>query len=330
MINNELVSLLERVLGHGQHSGSEVKFYCPICRHHKPKLEICVDDEMEDYQKWNCWVCGKTHLTRGKSIVSLFIKLNVAESFIEKAKLFPVKHKKVALSDDEKKQQIITTSITLPDEFKPLYIKPEGKYNYEYKNALHYLKTRNIGIEEIIKYNIGYCDSGKFDGRLIIPSYDCNNQLNYFVARSYYESEGNAYLNPDISRDVVGFENTINWNYPITLVEGVFDAIAAKRNAIPLFGKDILPQLKIKIAKNNVTDIYIALDDDAILDMIPLLTYFKGEGINTYLVILPQKDPSKLGYKKFITHLLDAEQPSQHIIFKLKQMRTEQIMKNKL
>ena len=33
------------------------------------------------------------------------------------------------------------------------------------------------------------------------------------------------------------FENQINWNEPITLVEGVFDAMAVKRNAIPLLGK---------------------------------------------------------------------------------------------
>jgi hypothetical protein len=42
-----------------------------------------------------------------------------------------------------------------------------------------------------------------------------------------------------VSRDIIGFELFINWNVPIILCEGVFDAIAIKRNAIPLLGKTI-------------------------------------------------------------------------------------------
>jgi hypothetical protein len=40
-------------------------------------------------------------------------------------------------------------------------------------------------------------------------------------------------------KNIIGFENMINWNVPIVLCEGAFDAIAIKRNAIPLFGKNI-------------------------------------------------------------------------------------------
>ena len=36
----------------------------------------------------------------------------------------------------------------------------------------------------------------------------------------------------------------INWEEPIILVEGVFDAMAVKRNVIPLFGKLVLDKLK--------------------------------------------------------------------------------------
>ncbi len=39
--------------------------------------------------------------------------------------------------------------------------------------------------EDIIKYNIGFCNEGPYGGRVIIPSYDDNGKLNYFIARDY-------------------------------------------------------------------------------------------------------------------------------------------------
>ena len=64
-------------------------------------------------------------------------------------------------------------------------------------------------------------------------------------------SERKMPKNPQVSKDIVGFELHINWNYPVCLVEGAFDAIAIKRNAIPLFGKTIPDQLKHRIIENK-------------------------------------------------------------------------------
>ena len=50
-------------------------------------------------------------------------------------------------------------------------------------------------------------------------------------------------VGPKVSKDIIGFNLFINWNEPIVIVEGAFDAIAVKRNAIPLFGKVILDKL---------------------------------------------------------------------------------------
>ena len=80
--------------------------------------------------------------------------------------------------------------------------------------------------------------------RIIIPSYDSDGILNYFIGRHFYGGKF-KYRNPSISKDVVGFELFINWDEPIILCEGVFDAMAFKRNAIPLFGKNVM-KLSIK------------------------------------------------------------------------------------
>jgi len=70
------------------------------------------------------------------------------------------------------------------------------------------------------------------------------------------------------------------------LCEGAFDAIAIKRNAIPLFGKIIQPQLQKKIIEKRVKDIYICLDADAIRNALSIAERFMGEGLNVYFIEL--------------------------------------------
>ena len=49
------------------------------------------------------------------------------------------------------------------------------------RQAYNYLIKRGITDNIIDKYGIGFCDKGSFSGRIIIPSYDSKNQLNYFI-----------------------------------------------------------------------------------------------------------------------------------------------------
>ena len=121
--------------------------------------------------------------------------------------------------------------------------------------------------------------------------------LNYFIGRDFYKG-GMKYKNPPISKDIIGFDLYTNWNEPIILCEGVFDAIAIRRNAIPLFGKTILPKLYKKIIEKQVKHIIISLDDDAFKDSLKMINQFRDEGIRVSFVKLKGKDPSELGYLK--------------------------------
>ena len=96
----------------------------------------------------------------------------------------------------------------------------------------------------------------------------------------------------------------INWAQPIILCEGAFDAIAIKRNAIPLFGKIIQPQLQKKIIEQRVKDIYICLDADAIRNALNIAKRFMDEGLNVYFIELQKEDASDLGFKK-ITEIIE-------------------------
>ena len=68
---------------------------------------------------------------------------------------------------------------------------------------------------------------------IIIPTYDADGRLNYFTARSFEKEPYVKYRIPPASRDVVPNEHLINWNVPVILCEGLFDAIAIKRNDNP-------------------------------------------------------------------------------------------------
>ena len=80
--------------------------------------------------------------------------------------------------------------------------------------------------------------------------------LNYFVGRSFYDTSF-KHKNPDVSKDVVGFEMFVNWDLPIVICEGVFDAMAVRMNSIPLFGKSPQSQLQKKILGNGVKKVYL-------------------------------------------------------------------------
>ena len=167
------------------------------------------------------------------------------------------------------------------------------------RHAKAYLKSRNINIDDIIKYNIGYCDSGRYANMVIIPSYDANGNLNYFTGRSFEKDPYVKYRNPEVSRDIIPFELFINWDSPLVLCEGPFDAIAIKRNAIPLLGKNIQQNLMKKIVTSKVGKLYIALDTDARKQALKFAEYFMNQGKEVYLVELEGKDPSDMGFAHF-------------------------------
>jgi hypothetical protein len=143
---------------------------------------------------------------------------------------------------------------------------------------------------------------------IIIPSYDCDGNLNFFTGRSYYKDATYKHNNPRVSKDIIGFDLYINWDEPITIVEGVFDAIAVRHNAIPLFGKLMLDSLKTKIIKNKVNRINIALDSDALEHSIKMAEYFMSLDKEVHIVDLGESDPSEMGHENF-QDLLDESKP---------------------
>ena len=295
MVNQALVATINSVLGTGKStSKGNFAYHCPFCNHHKPKLEINLSENEKGEHPWHCWVCDK----RGKSLVKLF---KVIEATAEKINEL----KSLVKYTSGVETVVVEKKVELPKEFKPL----STQYNsIAYKHAISYLKRRQVTPNDIIKYNIGYCESGKYNNCIVIPSYDKDGILNYFTARSFDKNSSIKYKNPDVSRDIIPFELFINWNIPIILCEGPFDALAIKRNVIPLLGKNIQQNLRKKLVTSKVQKIYIALDKDAIKQALSFCEELINEGKEVYLVDMQDKDPGEMGFENF-TNLIQQTIP---------------------
>ena len=266
-------------------------FWSPFIAHHKPKLQINVKTG-----KWHCWVSNEG----GHNLYQLFKKVDATNNqFAELRDIVGTSSVSYKNDDSERKKQVVN----LPKDFLSLAVRHPSPV---YKQAASYLLSRGITGDDILRYNMGYCESGPYTNRVIIPSYDKNGALNYFVGRDIYNSKL-KYKNPPISKDVIGFELFINWDEPLVLCEGVFDAIAIKRNAIPLFGKTIQYKLRTELYKQSVKKIYIVLDEDAKTDALKLSAKLMKNGIEVYYVGMRDKDPSDVGFAQMVGKIKDTK-----------------------
>ena len=299
-----LLGALENVLGKSQKRARDnYAFHCPFCNHKKMKLEVKLGTDSEGKNPWECWVCR----TRGRTIKSLLYQLKLPKEQAHEVLKFVHKGDTTFYTQN--------TSVALPEEFRSINdLSPTSIMGQKLRR---YLSKRGISELDILRYNIGFCDKGEYAGRIVIPSYDENNNLNFFVARTY-EDNWMKYKNPEASKDIIAFENQINWSKPIVLVEGVFDAMAVRRNAIPILGKSLPQALLKKIVSAGSEDIYIALDGDAKKQALSYSEQLLDMGKNVYLVELKDKDPSDLGFTGFTNLIQQAQRLDLSLLLKYK------------
>lgn len=259
-----VVDILEDVLGechnHNDYSG-QISFDCPVCSYDlkgldhgdgKGNLEV-------NYRRnvYKCWVCSETHDTHG-SLYWLIKKYGTTKQLKKYLLLKP---------DDDgivKKKQY--SEVIIPKEFIAFKDASFGlKLTPHYKRAYNYIKSRNITDLMLQIYNIGFCYCGPYENRIIIPSYNKNKTLNYFIGRSYLMKPKMKYKNPEVDKEsLIWNEHLIEWEETVYIVEGAFDSIFLP-NSIPMLGKYMTTKLFNKLY-DNATKIVIVLDGDAYAD----------------------------------------------------------------
>jgi hypothetical protein len=275
------LSALRRSLGDdGRVRGDEVAFFCKNphgCdgRHHKRKLAVNVASDA-----WHCWVCGagghdlKRLLALGGETHPDYVQYASELDLLERA--------------PEKRHD----AVQLPSEFRPLCVPFSGPY---YRQAMAYLSRRGVTTDDVLTYKLGYCETGRYAERVIVPSFDEFGELNFFVGRALWERVGVPYLSGKFDKDIIFNDLLVDWDRAITLVEGPFDAIKAGTNAIPLQGKFIGQKLVEKIIAKGVA-VNVALDSDALSDAVRVAEQLGKYGTDVSIASWPGgfKDPGEM------------------------------------
>jgi DNA primase len=261
----------------------QISFDCPVCSYDikgldegdgKGNLEVNYDKSV-----FKCWSCAETHGTHGH-IGKLIDKFGSRED----KKLYNVVREDSPNRDYKKKVK----PLKLPKEFK--YFNEVSDFFPEKKRALKYLHSRSITEEIISKHRIGFCYEGEYSGRIIVPSFDDNDKLNYFVARSWNTKNRIKYKNPNYSKDKLIFnQHLINWDEDIYIVEGVFDSFFIN-NSIPLLGKFINDHLFETLYEKCKKNIILCLDSDAWNDSLKIYHKLNGGALFGRIKIIKLED----------------------------------------
>jgi hypothetical protein len=235
---------------------TQLKFNCPSCKEenfncvdNKYNLEIkIVPDSNRDKKKikTHCWKCDEV------SLFKLFKKYGSIKDFKQLLNYEP--------NLVSKKQRDLF--IKLPKEY--VKITSLNFNNIETKPYYDYLINRGLDIRLIEKYKIGYCSSGYYSDRIIIPSYDSYKKLNYFTTRTILDNVKPKGLNPLLSKEEIIFnEGLINFNSTVYLVEGIFEYFALPINTVVLLGKKLYFLLLAKLIEYK-PNVVICLNRDAL------------------------------------------------------------------
>ena len=251
---NEKIKIINDILGSYRKQRDEYLYSCPFCESSSGKMKMSINFSKNFAKCWSCdWRAKNIY-----RIVRRFGTYDQRQKYLlldGRLDLTEFDNFFAEINDEEIKQ-----TISLPDEFVSLCNKHLPSSSMR---ALKYLNSRGITQKDIRNWKIGYCTGGKYGGRIVIPSYNWEGDANYFIARSFV-GDWKRYLNPPVGRDIVFNELYVDWDEEVVLVEGVFDAIIAGSNAIPILGSTLRENSRLfqQIVLND-TPVYLALDKDA-------------------------------------------------------------------
>lgn len=217
---------------------------CPECDANKTKKKLSI--RLDDY-RYHCWVCG----LKGKNVWKYISrkKPNISIDPVLFAKT--VKNSDILIEQEE---------LALPSGLTPVFRQSRDP---DVKSVKNYLVKRGVTQADMIRWRIMTTPTGRFRRRVIIPSFDSEGNLNYYVGRSI-DTGGLKYLNAKVPKQEVVFnEVDIDWTSPIVLVEGVFDAMKSIPNTIPLLGSSLSQKsvLYNRLMKCQ-SDVIVSLDPD--------------------------------------------------------------------
>lgn len=263
---------------------SEVVFVCPRpkCNHPDPKLSVNLESDW-----FHCWVCD----WGGKNLAPLMsFRGETTESRQYRSEILKERKPK-----EPPKQYDVPR---LPEGFRSL---SEDHASPDRIGIRSYLISRGLTDFDIARWRLGYTEFGEFRHHVVIPSYDEFGEINFVTARKAYSDTEPRYRNGNFDKNIIFNDLMVDWERPVTLIEGFFDAMRSGENSIPILGVSLDEEGRLfeKIVQKNV-DVYLALDPDALRRQKRIMNNMLSYGVTCRIVDLTGwKDPGSMNPEEF-------------------------------
>jgi len=300
---NLAIHFLEQKLGRSysiNNPDEDYRFMCPKCRHKNAKLVVTFKNKDYPNGCYHCWTCNDS----GISIYQLFYNLfprhhpvfnELFEISKEESLTTPKSDIKNSLIRKlNNAENVVDSSILIipPDYAKYKNLNSSQIHSYNFNYLSDYLSKRGITQEDIIKYDIHF---NLDNNSLVFPSYDISGNLNHYLTHFVvYKKYSLAQVKKE---SVIWNELFINWDKPVVLVEGTYDAITVGNNSIPLLGSSITERFSLyKSICRHKTPVILGLDMD-----IPneykcnIAELFQKNGVSVSVVEWMGKDANESG-----------------------------------
>jgi len=249
-------------LGEPKQRFNQLKYNCPICEAKGSSIDKYNLEVNINTLQFNCWACNyHGHINK---LIS-----------------------EQGLGKDFKFENIINFSKEENKEYKieePLFLNQ--KYTEGQKKHFLY---RGVPIDKLKKNNVYNVYSGKEKGMLYFRSYNISGELNYSLL---YDLVNKKYIKPrGIKNEIMFQEGNLDYNFPITITEGIWDYLSTI-NSFPMLGLKLNDRMKFMLSNKDC----ILLMDEFVINRILLKLEKELREICSSLTILkiPQglRDPS--------------------------------------
>lgn len=249
--NSQKINFLKKVFGSIKISrdGNNVAVKCPSCGEKKGKFSINISNWM-----CHCWICG----IKSKNLYFILRKHISGDCATRFSREF-------GLPKDIKKEgteESLDIKVEIPEGFT--LIADYDKRDPDIRDVISYCVSRGLSRKDMRFFRVGTAKSSEFRRRVIIPSFDKEGVLNYFVSRTIDPKGYPKYANSKARKTEIIFnEINIDWKKELVLVEGPFDLFKSVENTTCLLGSKLPTSSRLfkKIVESK-TPIILALDED--------------------------------------------------------------------
>jgi hypothetical protein len=315
----------------------QIRLNCPYCPSKAGKVDSSHKLYMHlGYQKFFCQRCNETGTIRKFLKDHMQDQYEDFENYLEAADNHYSSHKAfyrdILSGMYRDKSTWKPKFVKLPKEYKP--ITPDDRTR-ENQMALQYLLGRGLTMDKIYLYQMGYCATGYYKGRIIIPITEYG-KIVYFTNRLYMW--GDFLLTPELEMQLKGqkYEKTLNmsksdkkgneyigksdvvFNLDLArgfdtafIVEGAFDVFNMGINSLGILGSYLSRVQKEKILQAGFKSVFVMLDPDAWAKAQKAAEGLSS-GTKVFLIKLDEKDPGELTHEEKVYYINKAKRYSRN------------------